>query len=218
MKRRIFEACVLLVLTAVLLGCRKNEGASSSAETKANASAAVRQDEVPTIWVYAFGKVSGELQRAMMDSLRAHYPRCRFAGHLPLPDEALTSRRKDHKRYRADLLNRILIAHKTKENLVIGLTQADIGLDDFRGRPHSGIMGLARGVGAGVAVFSSYRPRGHAQLFSVMLHELGHAQGLRHCPDAGCLMQNANGGNPFSKTSVFCENCRLHMKARHWRF
>ncbi|MGM9693859.1 MAG: matrixin family metalloprotease [Alloprevotella sp.] len=218
MKCRIFETCVLLALTAVLLGCRKNETAASTASTSANASAAVRQDVVPTICVYAFGKVSEELQRAMMDSLRKHYPQCRFAGHLPLPDEALTSRRKDHKRYRADLLNRILVAHKTKENLVIGLTQADIGLDDFRGRPHSGIMGLARGVGAGVAVFSSYRPRDRAQLFSVMFHELGHAQGLRHCPDAACLMQNANGGNPFGRTHVFCEKCRRHMEARHWRF
>lgn len=66
-------------------------------------------------------------------------------------------------------------------------------------------MGLASGIGTGVAVFSSYRPHGYGQLFSVMLHELGHAQGLRHCPNIKCMMQNAKGGNPFSKTNVFCD-------------
>lgn len=201
----------ILLLSALfsLTGC--------SSKSDAPAPSAQQKTVVPTVCVYTLGKVRNDLQRAMMDSLRAHYPKCRLAGHLPLPDSALTTKRNDHRRYRADLLNKVLVRYKSDTTIVVGLTQADIGLDNFRGRPHSGIMGLANGIGTGVAVFSSYRPRGNGQLFSVMLHELGHAQGLRHCPDTKCMMQNANGGNPFSKTNVFCEKCKKFMASKHWR-
>ena len=172
---------------------------------------------IRVICVYTFGDVNEGLQRAMMDSLRAHYPKCRIAGKLQLPDSALTTQRNDHRRYRADLLNKVLRRYKSDSTIVIGLTQADIGLDNFRGRAHSGIMGLANGIGKGVAVFSSYRPHGNGQLFSVMLHEIGHAQGLRHCSDAECMMQDAKGGNPFSKTNVFCDKCKKHMESKHWK-
>ena len=139
-----------------------------------------------------------------------------YAGNIALDSKALTTKRKDHLRYRANLLNEQLKAFKSDSTIVIGLTQADIGLDNFRNRPHSGIMGLASGVGTGVAVFSLYRPHGYGQLFCVMLHEIGHAQGLRHCPDANCMMQNAKGGNPFAKTNSFCAKCKEFMKHRHW--
>lgn len=171
---------------------------------------------IPTICIYTLGEVQDNLLDAMLDSLQAHYPKCKIAGGIELPDEARTTKRHDHIRYRADLLNKILSQHKSDTTIVIGLTQADIGLDNFRDREHSGIMGLASGIGTGVAVFSSYRPHGYGQLFSVMLHELGHAQGLRHCPDKHCIMQNANGGNPFNKTDKFCAKCRDYMLRRNW--
>lgn len=175
-----------------------------------------KESMVPTVCLYTMGYVESKLQRAMMDSLQAHYPRCKYAGNIGLPDETLTTKRHDHPRYRADLLNKVLRQYKSDSTIVIGLTQADIGLDNFRNRPHSGIMGMADGIGSGIAVFSSYRPHGYGQLFSVMLHELGHSQGLKHCKDTNCIMQNANGGNPFSKTNVFCDKCKDFMEARHW--
>ncbi|MGM9802727.1 MAG: matrixin family metalloprotease [Muribaculaceae bacterium] len=172
---------------------------------------------MPTICVYTLGDVNRKLLSAIIDSLQSHYPKCKFVGNIALPDSAITTKRNDHRRYRADRLNKELAKHKTDTNIVIGFTQADIGLDNFRGRAHSGIMGLASGYGTGVAVFSSYRPNGNRQLFSVMLHELGHAQGLRHCHDENCLMQDAKGGNPFSKTNVFCDKCKNYMQSRHWK-
>lgn len=208
MKCGTFTLLFLIALLA-LTGCGKKSGPAPSVSQQ--------QAVVPTICVYTMGKVDNGLQRAMFDSLRAHYPKCRMAGHLHLPESARTTKRNDHRRYRADLLNKVLAQYKTDSTIVVGLTQADIGLDNFRGRPHSGIMGMANGIGTGVAVFSSYRPRGNGQLFSVMLHELGHAQGLRHCPDTKCMMQNANGGNPFSRTNVFCQKCKAFMQSKHWK-
>lgn len=195
----------------ILIGSCKKSGFATSPRTEKGRVA------VPVICVYTIGEVREELKEAMMDSLRTHYPKCRMSGNIQLPDVALTTKRNDHRRYRADLLNEVLCKYKSDSNIVIGLTQADIGLDNFRGRAHSGIMGLASGIGTGVAVFSSYRPHGNGQMFCVMLHEIGHAQGLRHCPDTTCMMQNAKGGNPFSRTNVFCDKCKNYMKSKSWR-
>ena len=209
MNNRIFESILLCALFLLMGSCKKS--------THASTSTTEQKSVVPVVCVYTLDAVNVDLQRAMMDSLRVHYPKCRIAGNLQLPNSALTTKRNDHRRYRADLLNKVLRRYKSDSTIVIGLTQADIGLDNFRGRDHSGIMGLASGIGTGVAVFSSYRPHGYGQLFSVMLHELGHAQGLRHCPDINCMMQDAKGGNPFSKTNVFCDKCKKHMESKHWK-
>lgn len=210
MNNRIIEVMLLCALFLLIGSCKKSNSASPSATERKSVA-------VPVVCVYTLGSVNEDLQRAMMDSLSAHYPKFRMVGNLQLPDSALTTKRNDHRRYRADILNKVLCRYKSDSTVVIGLTQADIGLDNFRGRAHSGIMGLASGIGTGVAVFSSYRPHGYGQLFSVMLHEIGHAQGLRHCSDTKCMMQNAKGGNPFSKTNVFCDKCKKHMESKHWK-
>ena len=209
-KKGFLLCCVCLAIC--LLSCnQKNKEGDRHVTTDMKVSRTV-----PAVCLYTLGNVSADLRGAMLDSLKAHYPKCRYAGNIALDSKALTTKRKDHLRYRANLLNEQLKAFKSDSTIVIGLTQADIGLDNFRNRPHSGIMGLASGIGTGVAVFSLYRPHGYGQLFCVMLHEIGHAQGLRHCPDANCMMQNAKGGNPFAKTNSFCAKCKEFMKHRHW--
>lgn len=203
-----------------MAGCsseREHASAQQTASSKRGKPSPQQTAAPRTICLYTLGKVPVALRRAMLDSLSHHYPHCTYIGNLPLPSDALTTKRHDHPRYRADLLNKYLTRYKSDTVMVVGLTTADIGLDNFRNRPHSGIMGMASGIGTGVAVFSSYRPRGNGQLFSLMLHELGHAQGLRHCPDERCMMQNAKGGNPFSRTNKFCTKCRTFLIERGWR-
>lgn len=51
------------------------------------------REQIPTICVYTLGKVSGDLREEMMDSLRRHYPKCRYVGRLDLPASAITQKR-----------------------------------------------------------------------------------------------------------------------------
>lgn len=97
---------------------------------------------MPVVCVYTLGAVNENLQRAMMDSLRVHYPKCRMVGNIHLPDSALTTERNDHKRYRADVLNKVLCHYKSDSTIVVGLFyRADDSKEGFDkvivGHPHA---------------------------------------------------------------------------------
>lgn len=45
-------------------------------------------------------------------------------------------------------------------------------------------------------------------------HELGHLFGLRHCPNAGCVMHFSNTlADTDQKDSIFCNQCEKRLKA-----
>lgn len=94
MNNRIFDIILLCALSLILGSCKKS--------TPVSTSTTEQKSVVPVVCVYTLGAVNVDLQRAMMDSLRVHYPKCRMAGNIHLPDSALTTKRNDHKRYRAD--------------------------------------------------------------------------------------------------------------------
>ena len=83
MNTRIFETIFLCALFLLMGSCKKRTPASTST-TK-------QKSVVPVVCVYTLGAVNVDLQRAMMDSLRVHYPKCRMAGNIHLPDSALTT-------------------------------------------------------------------------------------------------------------------------------
>ena len=51
----------------------------------------------------------------------------------------------------------------------------------------------------------------------VILHELGHTEGLDHCPDQSCLMRDAEGGNPLDQEKNFCLKCRNFLIRKGWK-
>lgn len=95
MNNRVFETIFLCALFLLIGSCKKSNSASSLTTEQ-------KSVVVPVVCVYTLGAVNEDLQRAMMDSLRANYPKCRMAGNIQLPDSALTTKRDDHKRYMAD--------------------------------------------------------------------------------------------------------------------
>lgn len=110
------------------------------------------------------------------------------------------------KRYRADTMIRILKNQKPNDtDYIIGITDKDISVTKRNGdgsikEPSSkyrdfGIFGLGFRPGPSCIV-SVYRFRKPQNKFKdrfnkIVLHELGHNLGLKHCADKKCLMTDA---------------------------
>lgn len=214
--RKISNALhTIALITALfsLVSCAGNKHKNEQINETAKAETKV----IPTVCLYSLGNVNKELVSSILDSLKERYPKCEYAGSQALPEDAITKKRHDHARYRTDVINEYLTRLKTDSTINLALTQSDVGRDNFRGQPHWGLFGEANGIGNGAAVVSSYRLHNHTALFRAILHELGHAEGLRHCKNKGCLMQNANGKNPFKTNKDFCRTCKAYMTSKHWK-
>ena len=119
----------------------------------------------------------------------------------PLPESARTEK----VRYSADaLLTYLQKVPANPRDKVLGVTDVDI-VTEKNGVPNWGILGLGDIAGK-TCVISTYRmrrkfePGGGAsealvreRLWKISIHELGHTLGLQHCPNKGCLMQDAHG-------------------------
>ncbi len=138
----------------------------------------------------------------------------------PLPDEAYFPPRK---RYRADRILAFL-AHldipKSESALkLLAITAVDISTTKGRYKDW-GIMGLGE-LGGRYAVVSMFRCRrasrsaaqARHRFAKTVAHEIGHTLGLRHCPNRGCIMEDARGTNETSDREYsLCAACRAKLK------
>jgi archaemetzincin len=120
------------------------------------------------------------------------------------------------KRYRAERLLDFLAPRLPADGLrILGLTAVDISTS--KGKVYDwGILGLGSLDGAS-GVLSAFRchkrSRGpqHARerLAKVAVHETGHTLGLDHCPQRGCLMEDAEGSVLTTDREYdLCPRCR----------
>ncbi|MEI7500165.1 MAG: Zn-dependent protease, partial [Bacteroidota bacterium] len=134
---------------------------------------------------------------------------------IPLPKSAFYAPRN---RYRADSLIEFLDRNTPAGQATIGLTILDISCTDARS-PDWGVFGYSYCPGK-ACIASSYRLRGTDkidQLFKVAIHELGHTQGILHCPDKHCFMQDAEGRNTTINETGFCKECKRKLIDKGWR-
>lgn len=169
-----------------------------------------------TVHVYFFEGFDRKLGEKTIAQLNEIFDSVAFEGTIPLPDSAYYAR---NKRYKADILVKHLrqLQPDSKE-LVIGFSPKDIsgrvhGYDDF------GVMGWTR-ISIHASVVSPYRVgkrRVKEDFIKLVLHELGHADGLHHCNNSEtCYLVDAKGRNPLPKLTGFCEKCSDYLTKKHW--
>ena len=135
-----------------------------------------------------------------------------------LPKDAFYEPRR---RYRAEILLDHLDGWLPADcDRIVGITHKDISTT--KGKYEDwGILGLGRVPGKSCVV-SSFRVRkklakvpADERLARVAIHELGHTLGLSHCPNVGCLMEDAQGSVvTIDRETHLCERC---LQEVDWR-
>lgn len=163
----------------------------------------------PVVKIVPLGKVSAQHISAAEKVIHQYLPQVVVMKKEAMPKDAYYQPRN---RYRADKLINWLHSRAGNNEVYIGVTDQDISHTNGT-NPDYGIMGLARSPGKG-CVASSFRSR--AGFTKVVIHELGHTTGLRHCPTQGCFMMAANGKNHTASLTGFCAKCKKHLKSANW--
>lgn len=164
--------------------------------------------------VQPFGRFAETEAKRIVAQIRSLGVEVVLKDNLSIPESFYYTPRN---RYRADSLIRYLKTQVGKDSIIVGVLNEDISTtkDDV---VDWGVMGLGYRPGNSCVV-SSFRinkKKRAEQLYKVVLHELGHTEGLDHCPEKTCLMRDAEGGNPLDEEKDFCERCKAHLKRKGW--
>lgn len=166
-----------------------------------------------TLAIQPIGPINNTLLDQVAESLRSTYDFDIFLlDPVPLPAEAFYPPRK---RYRAEkILDYIERVESPRFQKVLAVTAVDISTTKGA-YPDWGIFGLAY-LSARPCVVSTFRLKRNAstqqmlvRLLKVVRHEVGHTLGLPHCPNRGCVMEDANGSiaSVDSGDGTFCKAC-----------
>lgn len=174
----------------------------------------VKSEEEVTILIQPFEDVKPKQLAEISENIRKIYPKIKVLRPIDFPENAFYLPRN---RYRADSIIKYLRT-KTPENCVtLALTNKDISVTKGKVADF-GVMGLGYRPG-NVCVASTFRLNAEnksEQFYKVAIHELGHTQGLKHCPNKKCFMRDAEGKNPTDYEKDFCKNCKKVLREKHW--
>ena len=168
------------------------------------------------ISIQPFSDISQDKVNYMANELKKVYSKVQVKQPIPLPNYC---KNYDKSRYRADSLIRYLKNRTPDGYLTIGLTTRDISANKGNDADF-GIMGLGYRPGKS-CVASLFRLHGTnklEKLYKVSIHELGHTNGLPHCPVKTCLMRNAEGKDHLNEEKEFCPSCKATLVKAGWAF
>jgi archaemetzincin len=147
------------------------------------------------------------------NNLKTVYSSVKIAKKIPFPEGTWNHNKT---RRRADASIAYLTDISGKNELIIGLTTKDISTSKD-GKKDWGIFGLGYCPGKS-CIASTYRLKGNktGKLFKVAIHELGHTQGLPHCPVKNCFMRDAKGKDVLNEETEFCQTCKNVLIQHGW--
>lgn len=203
------------VCLLAFVSCGQNTSEAAKEDAKTVEVTQARSQESPRIQIYSFGKAINPKAALLQHELKKLYPSVELVAQpLVLPVEYYN---KEQNKYSGTGLLKYLSKRKNG-TAVLGVTDEVI----FKANelsPTYGIFGVSP-VGARVALISTTMPSrkklSDDHLTKLMLHELGHAFGLKHCSDEHCFMVDAEHGNKFSQTPSFCKDCKQYLNKRGW--
>ncbi|WP_228435721.1 matrixin family metalloprotease [Chryseobacterium pennipullorum] len=169
-----------------------------------------------TILIQPFRDIHPEQVEKVAEGIKKVYPKVKILDAVDFPENAYY---KPRNRYRADSIIKFLSERTKEEYVTIGLTSKDISAAKGKVKDY-GIMGLGYRPGK-ACVASQFRlskENTGEQFFKIAIHELGHTQGLPHCPEKMCFMRNAEGKNPTNEETDFCTKCKTFLINKNWKF
>lgn len=166
------------------------------------------------IQVQPFRGLKQEEAALVVAELKKVYPFVELLPVAELPGSAYIPARK---RYQADAILEYLDGQTNDNAVTIGLTHKDISTTK-NGNKNWGILGLGfrPGKACVASTFRLSKKNRARQFFKVAVHELGHTEGLPHCPEKYCFMRDAGGGNPLEEEKRFCEDCSGVLLGKGW--
>ena len=210
--KTLLYALIMAVSMSMICSCSNKE---ESKETKREDVKAVANTK-KIVHDYFFEGFNKSLGDNTMKELKHTFDSVAFEGVIPFPDSAYYAPRS---RYKPDKLVKHLRQLQASSELVVGFSPKDIS-DRVHGYEDFGVMGWTR-ISLHSSVVSTYRLSDKSRLQSdfvkLVLHELGHADGLPHCKNSvSCYMRDANKQNHFPELGGFCDKCKTHLSKRGW--
>lgn len=187
---------------------------SSCNNKESNSSFLFSEKKKITIYLQPFEDFPTRYLANIEKNLKTIYSDVKVNKSIPFPDNSWNYNKSRH---RADMLIKFLTQKANEGELIIGLTTNDISTSKD-GKSDWGVFGLGYKPGKS-CIASSFRLKGKKEekLFKVAIHELGHTQGLPHCPVKNCFMRDAEGKDHLDEETEFCSKCKTVLKESGWK-
>lgn len=191
---RLFLLCFLIILS-----CKKTENTTEHSKT---------------IVLQPLGNFQSHPANEVLEKIKQINPNVVLRKAIDFPSGSYY---KPRSRFRADSIIKNLKTKIGQDSVIVGLSNKDISTTKGNIRDW-GIMGLGYHPGKACVVsdFRLSEKNKKEQFYKVVLHELGHTEGLPHCKIKDCLMRDAEGGNPIDQEKDFCRDCRKFLKSKNW--
>jgi archaemetzincin len=169
-----------------------------------------------TIVVQPYDDIPVQTTTYVYTHLKQLYANVRLAKPISMPKAAFYKPRQRHKAL--GLIDALAKAASDTE-VILGITCRDVSLTRDDGSDW-GIMGLAYQPGSSCVVsgYRLHKTNLNEEFFKVVLHEIGHTRGIRHCSRDNCFMRPAEGRNVTAEVHIFCQDCNKKLEKAGMKF